>query len=175
MHSRPTSRKRVLLGGVIGLAAIAGCASFPTPEPIAVEQRDWTAPGGTPGVQLLTDHYDLRVTTRDALLQEYLAPFMETAFAEYTLLIPSTRESPDRLVVYLFGTTSKARTTSVFVGGEILEPEESCVPGTGFYETVTSLPVLQTIYRDGDCTGVRPAIAARNGIGKRIDGGLACS
>lgn len=104
MHSRPLFRKSWLLNGVIVLVAMAGCASHPPPPPVAVEQQDWAAPDGTTGIQLLTRHYDLRVTTRDTLLQEYLAPFMETAFAQYALLIPSTRESSERLVVYLFGT-----------------------------------------------------------------------
>jgi len=54
------------------------------------------------------------------------------------------------IVVYLFGTVSKVRTTSVFVGGEILAPEETRVPGTGFYETVTSMAGLRTIYRDAE-------------------------
>ncbi|MCK5557584.1 MAG: hypothetical protein KAJ01_04360, partial [Candidatus Hydrogenedentes bacterium] len=52
------------------------------------------------------------------------------------------------VVIYLFGTVAKVRTTSVFVGGEILDPEESRVPGTGFYETVSSMPGLSSIYRD---------------------------
>jgi len=54
------------------------------------------------------------------------------------------------VVIYLFGTVLKTRTTSVFVGGEILDEEESRVPGTGFYDTVTSMRGLGTIYRDAE-------------------------
>jgi len=54
------------------------------------------------------------------------------------------------ILIYLFGTVLKVRTTSTFVGGEILEPEETRVPGTGFYETVTSLPGLHGIYNDAE-------------------------
>jgi NADH:ubiquinone oxidoreductase subunit 5 (subunit L)/multisubunit Na+/H+ antiporter MnhA subunit len=54
------------------------------------------------------------------------------------------------VVIYLFGTVLKVRTTSTFVGGEILDPEDTRVPGTGFYETVTSLPGLHGIYRDAE-------------------------
>ena len=54
------------------------------------------------------------------------------------------------VVIYLFGTVLKVRTTSPFVGGEILEPEDTRVPGTGFYETVTSLPGLHGIYNDAE-------------------------
>jgi len=54
------------------------------------------------------------------------------------------------IIIYLFGTVTKVRTTSIFTGGEILEPEEERVPGTGFYETVTSMPGLGGIYRDAE-------------------------
>jgi len=54
------------------------------------------------------------------------------------------------IVIYLFGTVLKTRTTSTFVGGEILEPEETRLPGTGFYDTVTSLPGLHGIYNDAE-------------------------
>jgi formate hydrogenlyase subunit 3/multisubunit Na+/H+ antiporter MnhD subunit len=54
------------------------------------------------------------------------------------------------VVIYLFGTAMKVRTTSVFVGGEVVDAEESRVPGTGFYKTVTDMPGLGTIYRDAE-------------------------
>ena len=54
------------------------------------------------------------------------------------------------IVIYLFGTVTHVRTTSIFTGGEILEPEDERVPGTGFYETVTSMAGLRTIYRDAE-------------------------
>ncbi len=104
MHSREVLHNKLPAGVMVGLAAVAGCASVSAPAPIAVEQAEWTAPNGSAGAQLLTEHYDLRVTITDALLQEHLAPFMETAFGEYARLIPPARERSDRLAVYLFGT-----------------------------------------------------------------------
>lgn len=101
MTSRLISSVTCMLIGVAGLAAIGGCAT-PAPPPINVEQRDWTSPDGITGVQLLTDHYDLRLTARDPVLPDYLPTFMEAAFTEYARLLPPAREGQDRLVVYLF-------------------------------------------------------------------------
>jgi NADH:ubiquinone oxidoreductase subunit 5 (subunit L)/multisubunit Na+/H+ antiporter MnhA subunit len=52
------------------------------------------------------------------------------------------------LVLYLIGTFRAARVTRSFVGGELLGTDEVRVPGTGFYDTVRSLPVLRGMYTD---------------------------
>jgi len=58
------------------------------------------------GTQLLTEHFDLRITSQDRFIQEYLPSFMEAAFAEYQRLVPAA-VSGDRLVVYVFATRSQ--------------------------------------------------------------------
>ncbi len=95
-------RSRLCTAGLILWAAL-GCASRPAePPPVAVERQEWTAPTGSTGVQILTDHFDLRVTTDDAVLVDVLAPFMETTFAEYRRLVPPATDADERLVVYVF-------------------------------------------------------------------------
>src|SRR5690606_14768477 len=73
-------------------------------QPVAVQEQAWQSPAGDEGVQLLTEHFDLRVTVRDQLLREYLPTFMEEAFAQYRALLPPVEYSSERLVVYLFDT-----------------------------------------------------------------------
>jgi len=104
MNSHTRLRTGLLAGSAIGLAAAGGCALSAPPPPISVEQHEWTAPDGSGGVRLLTEHFDLRVTAADPELRKYLGPFMETAFAEYCKLMPPPQEPSDRLAVYLFGT-----------------------------------------------------------------------
>ena len=65
------------------------------------ERREWRSPGGAAGVQLLTEHFDLRVTSPDEELQQYLPDFMEATYAAYTELKPPP-EATGRLVTYLF-------------------------------------------------------------------------
>jgi len=50
--------------------------------------------------------------------------------------------------IYLMSTAVRARQTSIFVGGEIFDTESMRFPGTGFYETISRLPLLGTLYRD---------------------------
>lgn len=83
------------------LAAAAGCAGQRDAE-VAFERQEWTSPQGIAGVQLLTEHYDLRITSRDQLLIDYLPAFMETCHREYRGLLPAAKQREERLVVYLF-------------------------------------------------------------------------
>ncbi|MCD6307463.1 MAG: hypothetical protein J7M24_00550, partial [Candidatus Latescibacteria bacterium] len=53
-------------------------------------------------------------------------------------------------LVYLLSTAVRARQTSIFVGGEIFDTESMRFPGTGFYETISHLPYLGTLYRDAE-------------------------
>lgn len=80
---------------------LTGCAA-PERVPVAVQEQEWTSPTGLKGVQLLTEHFDLRVTAQDAILREYLPTFMEEAFRQYAALLPPVRGSSERLTVYLF-------------------------------------------------------------------------
>lgn len=51
-------------------------------------------------------------------------------------------------VIYLVGTGIRLRVDRGFIGGEVGYEEETRVSGTGFYETVRSLPGLRGLYRD---------------------------
>ncbi len=53
-------------------------------------------------------------------------------------------------IVYAFGTVIKQRSTTTFVGGEIFDDELVRFPGTGFYRTVSDIPVLSTLYEDAE-------------------------
>jgi len=88
--------------GVFLLVGTFGCiSSRPDWPEIKVEQQEWISPTGRKGVQLLTEHFDIRVTSPDEKLRAYLGPFAETAFSAYSELMP-TNENYERLVVYLF-------------------------------------------------------------------------
>jgi formate hydrogenlyase subunit 3/multisubunit Na+/H+ antiporter MnhD subunit len=50
------------------------------------------------------------------------------------------------LIIYLVGTFRTPRTSSTYVGGELL-PDDSRVTGVDFYETVQSMGFLSTMYR----------------------------
>jgi len=50
------------------------------------------------------------------------------------------------VVIYLFGTISKPRTSKIFVGGETLNYEEASMPGTEFYSPVKNLNYLKQLY-----------------------------
>lgn len=73
--------------GLVGIVAVGGCSVIERPAP-AVQTQDWTSPAGQTGVQMITDHFDLRVTARDPMLREYLPTFMEATFAAYERVLP---------------------------------------------------------------------------------------
>ncbi|UCD28494.1 MAG: hypothetical protein JSV03_15655 [Planctomycetota bacterium] len=102
MHHKLNSSARLLTGWLMVLITINGCASWKPLEPVVYELQEWTSPEGITGVQLLTDHYDMRVTAKDELLRSYLPGFMETTFAKYCELMPPAGNNTDQLVIYLF-------------------------------------------------------------------------
>lgn len=54
------------------------------------------------------------------------------------------------LLMYLVGRVTVRRSAPVFMAGERLDPEETRMPGTGFYETVRELRLLRGPYREGE-------------------------
>lgn len=93
----------LLLAGLIWLLGATGCAVHDTAiHAIQVQQRDWNPAAGFEGVELLSEHYQIRVTARDPLLRESLGVFMETAFGCYAEVLPPQREPERRLPIYLF-------------------------------------------------------------------------
>ncbi len=102
MARRTSKSIRSLTGTALGLLILSGCASDPKWPDVAFERSTWTTADGLSGIQILTDHFDLRVTARDIVLQDYLAPFLETTYREYARLVPQAQYDKERLVVYLF-------------------------------------------------------------------------
>ena len=100
MYYKPTIRTGLTIGLLALSVSIGGCASWKPHRPVQVQEKEWTSSAGITGTQLLTDHYDIRVTARDEILRQYLAPFMETTFIDYRKLMPSPAQAGDRLVIY---------------------------------------------------------------------------
>jgi len=53
-------------------------------------------------------------------------------------------------LIYMLSTATKARPTSMFIGGEKFESELVRFPGTGFYETIRRMAPFKTIYSDSE-------------------------
>jgi len=51
---------------------------------------------------------------------------------------------------YLIGRGFKVREVPTFIGGELITDDRSRLSGTGFYNSVRELPVIETMYRDAD-------------------------
>ncbi|MCL2330206.1 MAG: DUF1570 domain-containing protein [Phycisphaerae bacterium] len=104
-------------GLLMGSMLLVGCAGAGLHE-VPFEQRAWTSPVKTQGVQLLTEHYDIRTTLQDDGLRDCLPTFMENCFLEYSKLVPLPTTTPaasatsptdtqqstkPRMVIYLYG------------------------------------------------------------------------
>lgn len=131
---------------------LAGCGHRSESTVVLVEQREWTSSVGTQGVQLLTEHYDLRTTVRDPLLREYMPAFMEACHAEYGKLLPAhlTASGPDaeeKLVVYVFGRRQEwAAFTCQFVPAQAYTYLH--IHSGGYMDHPTATSVLFDIGRD---------------------------
>jgi hypothetical protein len=95
---------RVVLVSLTLVSAGWGCAVSDDVAPVMYEEKSWSPVNGVSGHQLTTEHFDLRLTVRDELLRSYLPAFMETAYREYSLLMPPERNRDERLKVYVFDT-----------------------------------------------------------------------
>ncbi len=51
---------------------------------------------------------------------------------------------------YLIGRGFKVREVPTFIGGELVTDDRSRLSGTGFYDSIRELPVIETMYRDAD-------------------------
>jgi len=93
-----------IVTALYSLVFLVGCTTSLKIPRFHVEQKEWNeaSPGG---VQFLTDHFDLRVSSRDPPLVDLVAPFMEATFMEYRKIVPPPpdRTDQERMVVYLFG------------------------------------------------------------------------
>lgn len=98
--ARPFASRALIVWGAVWIAA--GCSSRPV-GPVSVERRAWASPAGLDGTQFLTEHYDIRTTSRDEILRDTLPDFSETVYREYRALLAPEREPDTRMVVYVFG------------------------------------------------------------------------
>ena len=104
------------LCGVL-LATVVGCQSGGVArEPVPFTTWPWTF-GRTDGVRLSTPHYDIYTTLSDEVLRNALPDFVESAYANYTQLVPPAREPDERMRVYLFASRGQwAAFTKRFTG-----------------------------------------------------------
>jgi formate hydrogenlyase subunit 3/multisubunit Na+/H+ antiporter MnhD subunit len=54
------------------------------------------------------------------------------------------------IVVFLFGTAFKPRSSKVFVGGEVIDTEEARITGPNFYSSVHNIDMLEKTYQFGE-------------------------
>lgn len=101
-----TRRGMALMGaGWLAVAAGLGCASNGREWPcVEFERTALSTEAGAEGLLITTAHYEMRITAQDTALVDYLPPFMETAFTEYTRMIPPAQVPDRKMLVYLFNT-----------------------------------------------------------------------
>ncbi len=54
------------------------------------------------------------------------------------------------LIVFMFGTALKPKRKQIFIGGEVLEPEEISITGPNFYSSLHNLDLLEKTYQFGE-------------------------
>jgi hypothetical protein len=87
----------------IVLAIAAGCTTTTVSvPPVEVNHCEWVCDTGIEGQQLLTPNYDVRTSSADTVLHEYLPTFMETALEQYQELVPPAGEQDERMKIYIF-------------------------------------------------------------------------
>ena len=88
--------------GLLLLPVFWGCAGPATAPDFRLQREEWRPAAGVSGVRLRTDHYDIRVTSADDLLCDYLPAFMETCHAAYRRAMPCERDGGPPLDIYVF-------------------------------------------------------------------------
>lgn len=138
-----------LAGWMMGIGISSLCLGCDAGgKPVRVVEREWRSPVGTSGFELLTDHYTVRITSRDELLREAMPEFMETAYREYTRLIPPADEaSDDPMMVYVFGRRQEwVLFTRQFAPGQA-DTYEHILSG-GYMDHATATSVIWDVKRD---------------------------
>jgi len=130
------------------LMLCAGCGQT-VPSPAAFEEHAWTSPLRTQGVELLTEHYAIRTTSRDEPLRSVLPEFVETAFRAYARLVPP--EGPDaasgRMEVYIFGSRPEWVLFTRQFAPQQAHLYEHILSG-GYMDHATATSVLWDVKRD---------------------------
>jgi len=92
---------RAAPGALVVILGVAGCASTPARQPVATVVEPWSY-AGVQGSKIVTDHFELYSTLTDEELQEALPGFLETAYEQYTSLLPPRDEVNPRMQSYVF-------------------------------------------------------------------------
>ena len=101
------SRRAAILVLIAALPTIGGCAAGSARrERLALSVETWSeAPFA--GRRLLTPHFELISTVRDADFEAALPAFLEAAYQSYGVTLAPPRESESRMSTYLFGSRSE--------------------------------------------------------------------
>lgn len=84
---------------------LIGCAATEPAVPLQIDMtiQDWKF-GSTTGKHVQTEHFDIYTTLRDDEFIDMLPLFFESAYHQYTGLIPPRVDDPPRMTTYLFST-----------------------------------------------------------------------
>lgn len=104
----------------LAVLGLAGCAKDEKPSPIVqnpdYQRADWDY-GRNGGASLVSDHYEIYTTIRDADLQRSLPQVMESAYRRYGELVPPAHDPAEKMKVYVFASRGEfERFTRQFAG-----------------------------------------------------------
>ncbi len=88
----------VLIATVI---AGGGCLKEPSLPEFTLVEEEWSY-GHRPGRLLVTDHFEIRTTAADAEFVDALPLFLETAYQQYSSLVPAPAGPAEKLQTYVF-------------------------------------------------------------------------
>ena len=96
-------RRWVTFAAILGLT---GCVFDGGRVPIAASTERWSDEGLT-GRRIVTEHFDVRSTIRDAEFDAALPQFLESAYLRYEATLPPPDDISPRLSMYVFGTRAE--------------------------------------------------------------------
>ncbi|UCG17342.1 MAG: hypothetical protein JSV19_04780 [Phycisphaerales bacterium] len=108
-HRKPRASVRAALAlawvcgpAVVAAVVLAGCSPVPEAPPFSLTEEDWSY-GRHAGKRLVTDHFEIYTTLTDADLRDVLPLFLESAYRQFTSLVPPPAEPDPKLQTYVFG------------------------------------------------------------------------
>lgn len=94
------STKMFLVPVLAICASILGCVDTRDPDPVTVQREDWSF-DNVAGRKLVTDHFEIHSTLRDAPFEDALPEFLEAAYRQYVELLPPKKVGT-RMPTYIF-------------------------------------------------------------------------
>ncbi len=88
------------------LLSAIGCATNGTPQRIEAWTEAWSEEGLT-GRRLVTEHFEIVTTLRDAQFEAALPDFLEAAYKQYVGTIAPPEDVESKLTMYVFNTRSE--------------------------------------------------------------------